>query len=654
MPSMQFTVCVIGAGPRGMSVLERLCANARRLPADARVTVHVVDPHPPGPGQVWRTAQSDLLLMNTVSSQVTLFTDDSVEMAGQLEPGPSLYEWARFVALVQPPEGMDERALAEARALGPDSYPTRAFYGRYLAWAYERTIRLAPAQVRVVEHRTRACRLDDTDGGQQVRLDNGTVLTGLDSVVLALGHLPIEADPEEAALAAFAEEHGLTFVRPGNPADADLSAVPPGAPVAIRGLGLNFFDHMALLTVGRGGTFERRDDGGLVYLPSGREPRLLAGSRRGVPYHARGENEKGAHGRHEPQVLTPAVVTALQARSRTGHGLDFRKDVWPLVAKEVETVYYATLLAGRRCSCDADRFREQYLRHPYDSPGERQVLDAWRLTRDKWDWHRLAHPHAGRTFGSPADFREWILGYLRTDVDQAREGNVSNPVKAALDVLRDLRNEIRMVVDHGGLTGRSHARDLDGWYTPLNAFLSIGPPTRRVEEMVALIEAGVLELTGPHTVVRPDPATGTFRLESDVPGSDRSAVALIEARMPDIDMRRTADPLLRHLRSTGQCRWHTIADPGGTVHEYGGLAVTQRPYRMVDLAGRPHPHRYVLGVPTESVHWVTAAGIRPAVNSVTLADSDAVALTVLGLAGGTAAEPEPAEPAAERPLRIGA
>jgi hypothetical protein len=32
------------------------------------------------------------------------------------------------------------------------------------------------------------------------------------------------------------------------------------------------------------------------------------------------------------------------------------------------------------------------------------------------------------------------------------------------------------------------------------------------------------------------------------------------------------------------------------------------------------------------VHRVTAAGIRPAVNSVTLADPDAVALTVLGLA----------------------
>jgi hypothetical protein len=30
-------------------------------------------------------------------------------------------------------------------------------------------------------------------------------------------------------------------------------------------------------------------------------------------------------------------------------------------------------------------------------------------------------------------------------------------------------------------------------------------------------------------------------------------------------------------------------------------------------------------VPTETVHWVTAAGIRPGVNSVILGDADAVA-----------------------------
>jgi hypothetical protein len=52
-------IALVGAGPRGTSVLERLCASAPELlRPGTRPTVRVVDPAPPGPGQVWRTAQS--------------------------------------------------------------------------------------------------------------------------------------------------------------------------------------------------------------------------------------------------------------------------------------------------------------------------------------------------------------------------------------------------------------------------------------------------------------------------------------------------------------------------------------------------------------------------------------------------------------------
>src|SRR5690606_18639555 len=113
---------------------------------------------------------------------------------------------------------------------------------------------------------------------------------------------------------------------------------------------------------------------------------------------------------------------------------------------------------------------------------------------DRWDWDRLGRPYRDQEFGGPEDFTAWLLDYLREDVAEARSGNVSGPLKAALDVLRDLRNEIRLVVDHGGLHGDSHREHLDRWYTPLNAFLSIGPPASRIEEAVALIEAGVLHI----------------------------------------------------------------------------------------------------------------------------------------------------------------
>ncbi|MBO1414781.1 FAD/NAD(P)-binding domain-containing protein [Streptomyces sp. FH025] len=640
--SIRFDVCVIGAGPRGLSVLERICANARERGEHTRITVHVVDPYPAGAGQVWRTDQSRHLLMNTVASQVSMFTDPSTDIEGPIEGGPSLYEWAGFVRAVGSYDGYDgygDQTLAEARDLGPDDYPTRALYGHYLEWVFRRVVGTAPWHLTVAVHRDRAVELRGRpDGTQTVRLAGGEVIDGLAAVVLAQGHLGEEPDDEQRRAARFAERHGLFLLPPGNPADADLTALAPGRPVLLRGLGLNFFDYLALLTQGRGGTYLRQA-GRLVYRPSGREPRIYAGSRRGVPHHARGENEKGPYGRHRPAVLTPEAVARLRAEARAGAGLDFRRDLWPLIAKEVETVYYTALVRARYGERAAEAFRLRYLAVEHGSAPERALLDAAEVAHGpRFDWERLARPYGDREFASPAEFRRWLLEHLRADAAAAREGNVTGPLKAALDVLRDLRNEIRPLVDHGGLTAGSHRDDLRRWYTPLNAFLSIGPPARRIEEMTALIEAGVLTVLGPGTTVRPDEAAGAFVADSPaVPGSRVAVSALIEARLPEPELDRVADPLLRGLLKTGRCRRHRVDGPDGESHLTGGLDVTERPYHLLDAAGWAHPARFAFGVPTEAVHWVTAAGIRPGVNSVTLQDSDAIARAVLDRAGAGAA-----------------
>ncbi|MFF0714186.1 FAD/NAD(P)-binding protein [Streptomyces bauhiniae] len=630
-------ICVVGAGPRGVSVLERLLAQERKSPSRERLTVHLVDPSPPGPGRVWRTAQSPHLLMNTVASQVTLFTDHSVDIVGPVEDGPSLYEWARRLAATGT---ADEAIAAEARALGPDSYPTRAFYGHYLRWVFRRLIATAPAHITVRVHASRAVALDDTGpvpgGPQSVLLADGTRLTGLDAVVLALGHLPNQPGDEIRRFADFAATHGLTYLPPANPADHDLSGIGAGRPVLLRGLGLNFFDHLALFTLGRGGSFARAGDR-LVYRASGEEPRMFAGSRRGVPYHARGENQKGAHGRHEPRLLDQDRVAALRERARRGERLTFRADLWPLIAREVQGVYYAALLTAR--GQDATAFADAYPHVPESE--EDAFLDAAGIgAADRWDWARVARPYGEREFGSVAEYRTWLLGHLRQDVADARAGNVTGPLKAALDVLRDLRNEIRLVVDHDGIDGASYRDQLAAWYTPLNAFLSIGPPASRIEELTALIEAGIVEILPPGLLV--DTADdGPAFVARTLGGADVGPpfAALIEARLPEPDLLRTADPLLRHLLSTGQCRPHRIPTAHGGVYETGGLDVSTRPYRLVDAAGRAHPRRFAYGVPTEAVHWVTAAGIRPGVGSVTLEDSDAIAHAVLSLPAPVSAGP---------------
>ncbi|MET7453936.1 FAD/NAD(P)-binding protein [Streptomyces sp. NPDC005574] len=634
--SSTLEVCIIGAGPRGLSVLERLLANERRSPAHSAVTVHVVDPSAPGAGTVWRTEQSQHLLMNTVASQITVFSDDSATIDGPIEPGPSLHEWAQSLALLGDPAELDAGVVAEARRLGPDSYPTRAFYGRYLRDCFERIVRGAPDHVRVRVHRSRAVAAADTHGvpggPQGIRLENGTRLNELDAVVMAQGHVRARLSAREARTASLSRIHHLTYVTPANPADLELSGIEPGQNVLLRGLGLNFFDHMALFTLGRGGRFERAAGGGLVYRPSGQEPKLYAFSRRGVPYHARGENEKGATGRYFPRLLTAQYIAGLRERAAGGRPVTFGEDLWPLISREVESVYYGALLAERGQAELREEFTGRLLALAPDADPS-ALLDAYGIAAaERWDWERLSRPYGERVFAHRADFTGWLLDYLRRDVEESRKGNLSGPLKAALDVLRDLRNEIRLAVDHGGLEGNSHRDDLEGWYTPLNAFLSIGPPASRIEEMIALIEAGVLTVTGPGTQVRIDTTAGTYvATSSAVPGEPVRATALIEARLPEPDLRRTDDPLLQHLLDTDQAAPFQIAGAGGSSYQTGGLAVTERPYRLLDGRGRAHPRRFAYGVPTESVHWVTAAGIRPGVDSVTLGDSDAIALAVLAL-----------------------
>ncbi|MDA2813252.1 FAD/NAD(P)-binding protein [Nocardiopsis sp. RSe5-2] len=624
-------VGIVGAGPRGLSVLERLCANERAARSGRPITVHLIDPSPPGAGGVWRPGQSRVLLMNTVASQITVYTDDSADIGGPVEPGPTLYEWARDLALFGGEEA-DGATLREARALGPDAYPTRAFYGRYLQACFARIAGQAPPGVRIRVHRSRAVAMADVHGvpggPQGLRLEDGTRLNDLDAVVLAQGHLASRLTARQERTASLARIHRLTYLTPANPADVDLEGIAPGAPVLVRGLGLTFFDYMALLTEGRGGRFEERD-GRLVYRPSGREPVIHAFSRRGVPYHSRGRNEKGAHGRHHARLLTPDTVARLR-RARP-EGLRFSTDLWPLIAREVECVYYEALLAAGGRAADRAAFADRYL---HAGAGEADgVLDAFAVPPGlRWSWERIARPCAGRRFADRADFRSWLLDHLREDVREAELGNVTGPLKAALDVLRDLRNEIRLAVDHGGLAGSSYRDELEGWYTPLNAYLSIGPPPSRIRELIALIEAGVAEVAGPGTQVRFDTVRPGFTASSpEVPGEPVRSRVLIEARLPEPDIRRTRDPLLCHLLDTDQAAPYVIRGGPGAPYEAGGLTVTERPYRLVDGQGRTHPRRFAYGVPTESVHWVTAAGTRPGVDSVTLGDSDAIARAVLAL-----------------------
>jgi len=138
--NLPLLICVVGAGPRGTSVVERLTASAPELLGNRALRIEVIEPYPPGPGRVWQPDQPDHLLMNTLAAQATVFTDETTECSGPVVPGPSLHEWA----------------TARGEALDPWSHPSRALLGRYYAWAFAQAVERAPRQVSIAIRRTRA------------------------------------------------------------------------------------------------------------------------------------------------------------------------------------------------------------------------------------------------------------------------------------------------------------------------------------------------------------------------------------------------------------------------------------------------------------------------------------------------------------------
>ncbi|HXM58732.1 MAG TPA: FAD/NAD(P)-binding protein [Candidatus Dormibacteraeota bacterium] len=637
MRNRPLCVCVVGAGPRGTVMLERLCANAPLLAPGCRIDVHVMDANEPGGGRVWRSDQCRLLLMNTVAGDVTVFTDDTVPMEGPVLPGPSQYEWARMVARGEVPAAEPETA-AEAARMEPWSYASRAFQGRYLGWCFRHLAETAPAGMRVHVHRCRAVGIDDApDGRQVVRLEDGSPPVVADAVVLSQGHTDVTPTATERRLSEYAAAEDLVYVPSLNPAEADLSGIPAGEPVVLRGLGLNFFDYMALLTEGRGGRFSRRGDR-LVYHPSGAEPLLWAGSGRGVPYTARAEIRQAVVHRYRPRFLMPDVIARLRERAGTGAN-DFMRDLWPFVAKEVGWVYYGhpTWELPER---DRARFEAEYPTYEWGSEHMEALLDdLFPDPSSRWDWDRVGDPLAGREFADREELQAWTLEMLRRDARESRVGPAGSPRKATAAMLRDLRDEVRQVVSHQGISGESYRQHIDGWFSWLNNYLASGPPAARIEELIALVEAGIVRFLGPR--MRVETPGGAFVASSaGMPGESVQAPAMIEAHLPLIDLRRTEDPLLRDLLATGRCRPHVIPNADGSGYETGGLDVVEGTLRVVDARGEPHPGRFSYGPPIESVQWVTQIGARPYVSSRTLLQGDAIARgalrRALALRAGTA------------------
>ena len=637
-------VALLGAGPRGTSVLERLLANwAAERPEGTSLQIHVVDPYPAGSGHVWQPEQSRLYLMNTQAFYPTLIPEDS-GLAAPLAGG-SFDQWRE--ARRSDGTGLNDAEKSELATLDSHDFPSRALYGRYLRQTLAELLDRLPDGVKVTFHETLAVAAHPVDGMFDVELADGGRLT-VDSVVLALGHIESRLNPEQKSFKRAADELGLLYFPPAPPADVDWQAVPDNEPVLVRGMGLNFFDVMGQLTEGRGGKFVEAGAPGagvLEYRASGREPRIIAASRRGTPYRAKA----GLEG-YYPSSVTMRYLTedAVDRFRAAGIQPGFDHDLWPLLHRDALWAYYSTLARSQPAAIkDPAQFltdlEDALQPHAHTTANwesdveilvEKHVVASRRL-----NLRGLAAPLAGRTFESRRELDAAITAYLDDDARRSALGE-SDPVKMAIGALHTGRAILKTVVADGGITDESWLAGLRGWFESFVEGLASGPPALRSEQLAALARAGVVSFVGPDPKFSVDRGAKVFRAASPwVHEGPAEARTLIEAMSPANRVGINISPLLEQLMSDGLVRTKIMMSVEGTPMQTTGLDVEPHPYRPIAANGSITENLYVLGLQLSASQWgnAIAAEARPrsgrayASGQRTLRDADEIARSILGL-----------------------
>lgn len=690
----------IGAGPAGVMVLERLLANHARDTPQLRLEITLVDPHEPGGGRIWRRNQSPLLKLNTMLRDDAVFTDASCEIDGPIVPGPSLLEWVEAVrgGSIARPDWWDDLLERELQTVTDTSFPTRRLNSAYLAWAYREIVSRAADTATVSWLRDRVIAVEESDAGggsasapHRVRLASGEALAA-DVVLHTIGHNGTEPSSASQVLADFAKRQGLAYVPPAFTADVELDWIKPGTDVIVRGMGLAAVDLVVLLTEGRGGVFERVDAAGnslaadgtgtLRYRPSGREPVLHLGSRRGVPYRSKVTSE--LRGDAPRLDYVGAAFHERVAASRVP--LDFAAEVWPLIAAELLTGYYRELFTGHpaRVRGGWTEFSAS-LRVILERPDgfasqELAVLIAEHVPEplDRFDLASFDRPLRFAE-GSPAS-GPWVGAVgnktttepASTPVGSEAHDDAVLQHRVREHITRDLT--LRTTPAHSATQGlfmaalyaymsiaeiaperwnaRSRTRELPRRWLSYFSYLASGPPGHRLEELVALSEAGVVHFLGGDVELVLDETRGAFRASGSAvarlgeatgvslaaatdqsAGTVRAAAEapiLIDAWLPEAMAARSDNELLRQLVATGQA-CEVVAADDGFAGSTGQIAV-EGDGRLPDAS-----RQFALGAFTATP--TGGAFTRPGLNSLSFRSSDRVGRAVLAAAVQLAQDP---------------
>jgi len=584
---------------------------------------------------MYAKSDPDYFVLNTPCGQHSMYPFPELVEDDRL--GAGFFEWAseqgyRWHGHECRVSGPEEGGTA----VEPQDFLPRRLMGEYLEWFYQALCEDAPPNLEIVHHRASAVDIEPTAGGRElVHLDDGSDIV-VDHVILTTGHM--KQIPRSDAVTA--------LVTSPYPIDGYLRGTGPGEKVAIEGMGLVALDVLTALTIGLGGRYVSGEAGTLRYIPSGREPSLYLFSRSGYPYCAKSFGASDPMGDYRPAICTVEAVALLQGR----HGgerkrqIDARRELLPLVFAEMELHYYASaarMVDGPQVERDV----------------RSRLVAAWAVGAFSYQRSLLAVRYGtfvasehffvgqGRHYRDSEDYESAVYATVSADAREALVAGGASPVKTALETLRALRDTLRMAVEFRGLTLASHL-DFVANLQSRFARLVAGPPVFRSQQLLALVDAGILKLPfGPSPEVRPAEGGGVL-VRSTVLEHPYEVVVdrLVRAHLDLPSVTGSASPLLTNLVGRGRVRPLTFQ---GTAA--GSIDLTED-FHPIDDQGRPEANLWVFGVLSEGARYFTLYIPSPKSRVRAFLDAQVCAAEIVGAEAGPMSVDNVTEPGWARQL----
>lgn len=508
MPSTIKSICIVGASFRGLGVLERIFAYAKKNKNSKAIRLHLIEPSNEGPDQ-YNIRLPDYLLLNIVCGQTSIFPDKESVPGCPPTIGPSLYEWVCARKLRLSDDGFT--VAYKGREIKYGDFLPRRLLGEYLLWFRELIKYEAASVFDIVEHKAKATNITIYTNNFTIELSNSETIDA-DYLFITVGHIP------QPIQNRFENKSSTRFIDQPYPLPQQLESIKSEETIAISGLGLTAIDAILTLTIGRGGKLEVKD-GIDKYIPSGREPKIIAFSRSGLPYRSR--PSLGAPLKYDPILFNRSSIDEL--RNSVGLKLDFDRDILPLIFIEMRVAYHRA-----KYGKDFGWEKTQKLLNDFKDAVFKRNLEALLNKLDSHDsfvfdpkvyyLESFSEPNSKNPIrlANANAYESWIREWLEDDLKESRLGTPLSPLKAALEVCREFRDIIRYSVDFGGLTNASTERFFSFHSDALNR-IGVGPQKEHTAIILALMRAGILNINlGPNPKLFWDISLGKWKLSSSL------------------------------------------------------------------------------------------------------------------------------------------